>query len=133
MSPDRYQGVGTPVHGDVQDPPALEPAMVGCQAAYYMVHSLQDADFERKDAAGARAFGEAAARSVLSRIVYLGGCTGGRGWAPEEDSGGIWAHNEAVGTCAAVFRVLPGGVIFEGTFEIQRMLIGRTVTGLDVR
>jgi hypothetical protein len=23
-------------------------------------------------------------------------CTGGRGWAPEEDSGGIWAHNEAV-------------------------------------
>jgi hypothetical protein len=23
-------------------------------------------------------------------------CTGGRGWAPEEDSGGIWARNEAV-------------------------------------
>src|SRR6201999_1343934 len=41
--------------------------------AYYLVHSLQDADFERKDAAGARAFAEAAARAGVSRIVYLGG------------------------------------------------------------
>jgi DNA-binding transcriptional ArsR family regulator len=31
-------------------------------------------------------------------------CTGGRGWAPEEDSGGIWARNEAV---AAVGLVMP--------------------------
>jgi uncharacterized protein YbjT (DUF2867 family) len=72
-NPERYAGAGTPVRGDVQDPPTLEPAMAGCQAAYYLVHSLQDADFERKDAAGAQAFGEAAARAGLSRIVYLGG------------------------------------------------------------
>ena len=31
-------------------------------------------------------------------------CTGGRGWAPEEDSGGIWAHNETV---AATGQVMP--------------------------
>jgi uncharacterized protein YbjT (DUF2867 family) len=72
-NPARYRGAGTPVCGDVQDPATLEPAMAGCQAAYYLVHSLQDADFERKDAAGATAFGEAAARAGLHRIVYLGG------------------------------------------------------------
>ena len=33
--------------------------MAGCQVAYYLVHSLSDADFERKDAAAAAAFGEA--------------------------------------------------------------------------
>jgi uncharacterized protein YbjT (DUF2867 family) len=72
-NPARYQGAGTPVRGDVQDPVTLEPAMAGCQAAYYLVHSLQDADFARMDAAGATAFGAAAARAGLNRIVYLGG------------------------------------------------------------
>jgi uncharacterized protein YbjT (DUF2867 family) len=72
-NPARYRGAGTPVRGDVQDPATLEAAMVGCQAAYYLVHSLQDADFEHKDAAGATAFGEAAAQAGLQRIIYLGG------------------------------------------------------------
>jgi uncharacterized protein YbjT (DUF2867 family) len=72
-NPVRYRGAGTPVRGDVQDPATLEPAMGGCHAAYYLVHSLQDADFERKDAAGATAFGEAAAHAGLQRIIYLGG------------------------------------------------------------
>jgi uncharacterized protein YbjT (DUF2867 family) len=71
--PARYRGRGTPVRGDVQDPATLERAMAGCQAAYYLVHSLQDADFAQKDATGATAFGEAAARAGLYRIVYLGG------------------------------------------------------------
>jgi uncharacterized protein YbjT (DUF2867 family) len=72
-NPAGYRGTGTPVRGDVQAPATLEPAMAGCQAAYYLVHSLQDADFERMDAAGAIAFGEAAARAGLRRIVYLSG------------------------------------------------------------
>ena len=72
-NPARYRGPGTPARGDVQAPATLEPAMAGCQAAYYLVHSLQDADFERKDATGATAFGEAAARAGLRRIIYLGG------------------------------------------------------------
>ncbi len=72
-NPARYRGAGTPVRGDVQDSVTLGPAMTGCRAAYYLVHSLQDADFERKDAAGAIAFGEAAARAGLRRIIYLGG------------------------------------------------------------
>jgi uncharacterized protein YbjT (DUF2867 family) len=72
-NPAGYRGTGTPVRGDVQEPATLEPAMAGCQAGYYLVHSLQDADFERIDATGATAFGEAAARAGLHRIVYLSG------------------------------------------------------------
>ena len=34
-------------------------------------------------------------------------CTGGRGWAPEEDSGGIWAHNEAVAAARTVTPFTP--------------------------
>jgi uncharacterized protein YbjT (DUF2867 family) len=72
-NPDKYQGAGSPVRGDVSDPASLESALAGCEATYYLVHSLQDADFEAKDAAGASAFGQAAARAGLQRIIYLGG------------------------------------------------------------
>jgi uncharacterized protein YbjT (DUF2867 family) len=71
--PAGYRGAGTPVRGDVQEPASLESAMADCRAAYYLVHSLQDADFEHKDATGATAFGEAAAGAGLHRIIYLGG------------------------------------------------------------
>jgi len=71
--PDRYEGVGTPVHGDVHDAPSLRPALAGCQAAYYLVHSLGAPDFRSKDAEAAAAFGDATARAGLTRIVYLGG------------------------------------------------------------
>ena len=71
--PDRYAGAGTPVPGDVGDPASLGPAMAGCEAAYYLVHSLSESDFERKDADAAAAFGAAAARSGLRRVIDLGG------------------------------------------------------------
>jgi uncharacterized protein YbjT (DUF2867 family) len=41
--------------------------------AVYLVHSLDDNDFERKDADAARAFGLAAAASGVRQIVYMGG------------------------------------------------------------
>ena len=72
-NPDHYAGAGTPVYGDVHAPVTLDAPMAGCQAAYYLVHSLSDPDFRRKDAAAAAAFGEAAARAGLQRIIYLGG------------------------------------------------------------
>ncbi len=71
--PRDYRGAGTPVRADVNDPDSLTAAMAGCAAAYYLVHSLESADFARQDAAGARAFGAAAAEAGLERIVYLGG------------------------------------------------------------
>jgi uncharacterized protein YbjT (DUF2867 family) len=68
-----YAGADTPAQADVHDTGTLGAAMADCQAAYYLVHSLSDADFERKDAAAATAFGQAGARAGLQRIIYLGG------------------------------------------------------------
>jgi uncharacterized protein YbjT (DUF2867 family) len=72
-SPDTYTGAGTPVRADVHDAASLDEALAGADAAYYLVHSLDDADFLRKDAEAARNFAGAAGRAGLRRIVYLGG------------------------------------------------------------
>jgi uncharacterized protein YbjT (DUF2867 family) len=71
--PDTYDGPGEPVHGDVHDPGSLADAVDGADVAVYLVHSLDDPDFERRDAEAARAFGLAAAAAGVRQIVYLGG------------------------------------------------------------
>jgi uncharacterized protein YbjT (DUF2867 family) len=71
--PDTYQGVGDAVFGDVQDVESLRSALAGCDVAYYLVHSLEVADFEQRDADAARNFAQAAAETGVDRIVYLGG------------------------------------------------------------
>ncbi|MCZ2815707.1 NAD(P)H-binding protein [Modestobacter sp. VKM Ac-2984] len=71
--PDTYSGAGTAVRGDVGDEASLRDALADCEAAYYLVHSLDSADFQEKDAAAARSFARAAADAGIGRIVYLGG------------------------------------------------------------
>jgi uncharacterized protein YbjT (DUF2867 family) len=71
--PDSYDGPGRAAGGDVSDGSGLAEALEGVHAAYYLVHSLGDEDFERKDAEAATRFGRAAADAGLERIVYLGG------------------------------------------------------------
>lgn len=71
--PETYEGAGEPVQADVHDGASLAAAAAGCDAAYYLVHSLDDAHFRQRDAKAARAFGYAAANAGLERIVYLGG------------------------------------------------------------
>ena len=71
--PERYEGAGRPIAGDVWEERSLREALEGCEAAYYLVHSLDQPDFERKDADAARAFARAAAATGIDRIVYLGG------------------------------------------------------------
>ena len=71
--PEAYDGPGTAVGADVHDPATLPPALDGIDVAYYLVHSLDSADFEDKDARAARAFGEAAAKAGVRQIIYLGG------------------------------------------------------------
>jgi uncharacterized protein YbjT (DUF2867 family) len=71
--PNAYSGAGTPVYGDVHEADSLAVALAGCDAAYYLVHSLGDADFTRRDADAAREFAQAAADAGLGRIIYLGG------------------------------------------------------------
>ncbi|SCX58803.1 Uncharacterized conserved protein YbjT, contains NAD(P)-binding and DUF2867 domains [Klenkia marina] len=71
--PEAYGGAGEPVAGDVSDEASLRAALEGCEAAYYLVHSLGDASFVEEDAAAARRFGRACAAQGVRRIVYLGG------------------------------------------------------------
>ncbi|QIG45098.1 NAD(P)H-binding protein [Nocardioides anomalus] len=71
--PEEYDGPGHPVGGDVSDPGSLAEPMDGVDVAVYLVHSLDDNDFERKDAEAAQAFGLAAAASGVRQIVYMGG------------------------------------------------------------
>ncbi|MFZ5845849.1 MAG: NAD(P)H-binding protein [Actinomycetota bacterium] len=71
--PDEYEGQGEPVGGDVFEPSTLGKALRGVDVAYYLVHSLDDNDFERLDAEAATAFGQAAAKAGVRQIVYLGG------------------------------------------------------------
>ena len=124
-NPAGYRGAGLPVRGDVQDSVTLGPAMAGCQVAYYLVHSLQDADFERKDAAGAIAFGEAAARAGLRRIIYLGGLG--------DDADNLSAHlrsrrevENLLGTGGVPVTVIRAGIIVGHggiSWELTRQLV----------
>jgi uncharacterized protein YbjT (DUF2867 family) len=59
---------------DVLDRASLDTALEGCDAAYYLVHSMgSSADFADADRVAAEHFATAAAVAGLGRIVYLGG------------------------------------------------------------
>jgi uncharacterized protein YbjT (DUF2867 family) len=63
------------VLGDMSRSETLAPALKGCQAAYYLVHSMAEGtpDFRRREALAAERFTQAAREADLERIVYLGG------------------------------------------------------------
>ena len=78
--PNRLRGRGWEdqvevIAGDVLDPGSLGPAMEGCGAAYYLVHSMAggEGSFRDRDLQAARNFATAAAAAGLERIIYLGG------------------------------------------------------------
>ena len=59
---------------DVDDASSLEPALHGCDAAVYLIHSIDDSkDYPEREARAAAAFLRAAEREGVRRIVYLGG------------------------------------------------------------
>jgi len=60
--------------GDCLDAASLGPAMLGVHTAYYLVHSMGNAEsFEEQDRTAARNFAEAAEVAGVKRIIYLGG------------------------------------------------------------
>ena len=83
--PEKYDGPGEAVGADVMDADSLGPALDGVDVAIYLVHSLDDPDFERKDADAARNFSRAAAAAGLKQIVYMGGLG-------EDDDQALSAH-----------------------------------------
>ncbi len=69
------------VRADALDRPSLDSAMEGCDAAFYLIHSMggEAADFDERDRQAAQNFATAAADAALERIVYLGGLGTGNG------------------------------------------------------
>lgn len=62
------------VEGDVKDEASLTRALHGCDAAYYLVHSMGSTNaFADADREAARRFGAAARAAGVATIVYLGG------------------------------------------------------------
>ncbi|NNC93423.1 MAG: SDR family oxidoreductase [Acidimicrobiia bacterium] len=113
------------VQGDVLDPATLEPALAGCDAAYYLVHSMDGSseDFQDRDRTAAANFRDAAAAAGLNRIVYLGGL--GRG----EDLSRHLASRQEVGEALAsgpipVTELRAAVIIGSGSvsFEMMRYL-----------
>jgi uncharacterized protein YbjT (DUF2867 family) len=59
---------------DTNDPVSVRSALEGCDAAYYLVHSVAaSGDYPEREARSAETFRDAAAAAGVSRIVYLGG------------------------------------------------------------
>jgi uncharacterized protein YbjT (DUF2867 family) len=123
--PETYGGEGDPVHGDVHEPGTLPDALAGIEVAYYLVHSLDDHDFERKDAAAARAFGRAAADAGVQQIVYLGGL----GADDEELSAHLRSRRQVeglLGDAGVPVTVLRAAIIVGAggiSWEITRQLV----------
>ena len=127
--PDDYTGAGEAVAGDVGDVASLGPALEGVDVAYYLVHSLGDDDFERKDAAAAEAFGRSAAGAGVRRIIYLGGLGAGDPAAlsphlrsRREVEGRLAAGGVPVTVLRAAIIIGDGGVSWEITRQLVKNL-----------
>lgn len=63
------------VKADLDDAAALTAQFQGCDAAFYLVHSMESAgdDYADRDRRLAEGFRDAAARAGVKRLIYLGG------------------------------------------------------------
>ena len=124
--PDDYDGPGEPVGADVMDADSLVAALDGVDVAIYLVHSLDDPDFERKDADAARNFSSAAAAAGVRQIVYMGGLG-------DDDDQGLSAHlrsrrevEELLGADGVPVTVLRAAIVVGHggiSWEITRQLV----------
>jgi uncharacterized protein YbjT (DUF2867 family) len=123
--PEAYDGPGAAVGADVHDPATLPAALEGVAVAYYLVHSLDSADFEDMDARAARAFGELAAEAGVRQIIYLGGL----GAEGAELSAHLRSRREVeslLGTGGVPVTVLRAGIVVgKGgiSWELTRQLV----------
>jgi uncharacterized protein YbjT (DUF2867 family) len=126
--PETYDGPGEAVLVDLENPGRIEAALDGCDAAFYLVHSMAaHGDFEQRDRSAAQAFADAAKQHRV-RVVYLGGlgeAGGDRGQSAHlrsrHEVGQILRDGaDAVELQAAI--VIGSGSI---SFEILRQLVDR--------
>ena len=122
--PGRYRGMGEPVDLDIGDRASVEAALDGCDAAYYLVHSMEGPDFEERDRAAAMTFA-AAAGSAGPRVVYLGGLGAEDNPSPHlrsrHEVGRILREGADTIELRAAMVIGKGGA----SFEIMRQLVER--------
>ncbi|MEJ5359254.1 MAG: DUF2867 domain-containing protein [Desulfobacterales bacterium] len=119
-----------PVRGDLLDRDSLTAALSGCEAVFYLVHSMiaQGSRFAEADRAAARNLASAAAAAGVRRILYLGGLAA--------ETGGPLSHHLA--SRLEVARILSAGSVpvtelrapmilgsGSASFEILRYLVER--------
>jgi len=127
--PETYHGPGRPVRGDVAERASLTEPLEDVDVAYYLVHSLDNTDFEKRDADAARMFAKVAATTGVGQIVYLGGLG-------NEHNGALSAHLRSrrevegllgstgipVTVLRAAIVVGKGGVSWEMTRQLVKKL-----------
>ena len=121
--PDGYRGGGDPVRLDVADGTGLAEALDGCEAAYYLVHSMEAAEFAARDREAASRFADAAS-AAGAKVVYLGGL--GEGAVSEHlrsrhEVGRILRDRADTVELRAAIVLGRGGA----SFEIMRQLVER--------
>ena len=114
---------------DLADAISLTDGLGGCDAAFYLVHSMISADREyaRRDLDLAFAFGKAALDAGVQRIIYLGGL-GETGPGLSEHLSSRRDVESALGSAGVPVTVLRAAMIIgsgSASFEILRYLVQR--------
>jgi uncharacterized protein YbjT (DUF2867 family) len=117
------------VEGDAGDEVGLTRAMRGCDAAYFLIHSMNVAGpaYGARDRAMAGAFGRAAAAAKVPRIIYLGGL-GETGPGLSEHLSSRREVEKALESGGVPVTVLRAAMIIgsgSASFEILRYLVER--------
>ena len=127
--PETYDGPGRPVRGDVAERASLTEPLEDVDVAYYLVHSLDNTDFEKRDADAARMFAKVAATTGVGQIVYLGGLGNERNGelsahlrSRREVEGLLGSTGIPVTVLRAAIVVGKGGISWEMTRQLVKKL-----------
>ena len=114
---------------DLSDSASLATALWGCEAAYYLVHSMMaaGAEYRARDRQLATTFAHAAAAAGIPRIIYLGGL-GETGDGLSEHLSSRREVETALASSGVPLTVLRAAMIIgsgSASFEILRYLVER--------
>lgn len=114
---------------NLDDAEALPENFGGCEAAFYLVHSMNSAgaDYADRDRVLASNFAAAARKAGVGRIIYLGGL-GEAGADLSEHLASRREVEEALSSCGVPVTVLRAAMIIgsgSASFEILRYLVER--------
>ena len=114
---------------DVLSLPSLRQVCTGCDAAYYLIHSMDPShkDFAQADRQAAHNLVKAAQEQGLRKIIYLGGLAGDKGQLSKHlrsrvEVGEILQSGPVPATVLRAAVILGAG---SASFEIMRYLVDR--------